>query len=216
MATITATPSSLSEGKPVVISGSGFDASTVVKVSVPALSFESEIVSDAAGFFGTDDIADHATALLTSDATNVTADDTVVIGSVTYTFKAAPTTVANEVKIGADAAATLANLKKAINLTGVSGTDYGSATVIHPTVTASTLTATTLLLYAKTGGTGGNSLASTEGSTHLAFGDTVFAGGSAASGVSAVIITPNDEGTYTVTATDGTNSASTSFVVWTK
>lgn len=216
MATIAVTPTQTEAGSPVVVTGNGFNPAAVVTVSVPEQGISSEITADQGGYFGTDDIADHAFTTLTSDATNVTADDTVTVGAVTYTFKAAPTTGANEVKIGANAAATLANLKKAINLTGVSGTDYGSATVVHPTVTASTLTATTLLLVAKTGGTGGNSLVSTEASTHLAFTSTVFAGGSAASGVSALILDFERPGTYTITATDGTNSAQTTVSVFTK
>lgn len=217
MATITVTPDPIEVGEVVSVSGDGFAASTAITVSIPQMGIESEIVSDVAGYFGTDDIADHALTTLTSDATNVTADDTVTIGSVTYTFKASVTTTANEVKIGTNAAGTLANLKKAVNLSGVGGTDYGSLTVINPDVTAYTLTATTLKLFAKTGGTAGNSLASTEASTHLSFPGATFNSGtpgSAASGVSALLFSPTHEGTYTVEATDGTTTASTTFTVW--
>jgi len=121
-----------------------------------------------------------ATATLTSDATIPTNNDTVTIGAVTYTFKTALSgggTVANEVLLGANAAAALTNLKAAINLTAGAGTTYGSGTVIHPTVVAGTLTATTLLLTAITAGTGGNSLVSTETSTHLSFAGGTFSGG---------------------------------------
>jgi len=216
MATVTVTPDDPQVGEAILITGSDFLPATVCTVGVTELGVESEITSDAAGAFGTDDVADHAVATLTSDATNVTAADTVTIGAVTYTFRASVTTTANEVKIGATAAITLANLKKAINLSGTGGTEYGSATVIHPTVTAHTLTATTLLLYAKTGGTGGNSLASTEASTHLSFGGATFSGGSATTGVSAVVYHITEPGTYTVTATDGTSSADTTVRIWTQ
>lgn len=121
-----------------------------------------------------------ASATLTSTGTAPANNDTVTIGAVTYTFKTALTgggATANEVLIGASASIALDNLKSAINLTAGGGTTYGSATVIHPTVTASTKTATTLLLVAKTSGTGGNSLASTETSAQLSFGGATFSGG---------------------------------------
>lgn len=214
-AALVVTPAEVQVGDAVAITGSGFLADTVVLVTIPEHGEAFETVSDAAGGISSDDLADRAIATLTSDATNVTADDTVTIGAVTYTFKAAPTTGANEVKIGTTAALTLANLKAAINQTGTSGTDYGSGTVIHPTVTAGALTATTLRLYAKTAGTGGNSLTSTEASTHLAFGGVVFAGGAASTGVSALLYTPTQATPFTVNATDGTNTATATVRVWT-
>lgn len=196
------------------MSGSGFTPAAVVTVSVVGAGVSSEITADAGGYFGTDDVADHATATLTSDTVIPTANDTVTVGAVTYTYKASVTTTANEVALGASAAAALQNLKHAINLTGTPGTHYGSATVIHPTVEASTLTATTLLLVAKTGGTGGNSLASTEASTHLSFGGSTFSGGSASSGVSSLLFTAEHPGTMEFSATDGTNTATTEVTVW--
>lgn len=59
-------------------------------------------------------------------ATNPTADDTVTIAGVTFTFKATASATAGEVDIGASAAATQANLRAAINGTGTGdGSDYG-------------------------------------------------------------------------------------------
>lgn len=213
-AALTVTPAEVQVGDPVVISGTGFLADTVVTVSIPETGESFEVVSDAAGGISSDDLADRAIATLTSDGTNVTAADTVTIGAVTYTFRASVTTTANEVLIGADAATSLANLKKAINLSGTGGTEYGSLTVIHPTVTAAALTATTLRLYAKTAGTGGNSLTSTEASTHLSFGGAVFAGGAASTGVSPLLFTPTNNAPFTVNATDGTNTASARVLVF--
>lgn len=215
MATLTATPDNVLRSREVSFVGEGFAADSVVTIEVDRLHVASEIVTDANGDFGSDDVADSAFALLTSDATNVVEDEAVTIGAVTYTFKDAVTTVANTVKVGADAAASLVNLKHAINLTGTPGTHYGSETVIHPTVTATTITATTLRLVAKVGGTAGNSLASTETSAHLSFGGTTFAGGSAATGVSSLIIRPEVPGLYTATATDGANTATATVRVWT-
>lgn len=55
-----------------------------------------------------------------SMATQPTADDTIVVNGVTFTFKAAPS-AAGEVDLGADVDATRANLALAINGTGTPG-----------------------------------------------------------------------------------------------
>lgn len=102
-----------------------------------------------------------ATGTLTL-ALNPVADETVTIGAVTYTFKAAPIATANEVKLGASASATLDNLIAAINRTAGAGDLYGSETVIHPTVTAAAGAGDTMTLTAKTAGTEGNAIATTE------------------------------------------------------
>lgn len=215
MASLTVTPDQVKEGDQIVITGAGFDPSTVVTVSIPHFGIETEVQSDQNGDISTDDLADRAAGLLTSDATNVTAADTVTIGSVTYTFRAAVAATANEVLIGADAAETLANLKAAINDDTSQQTKYGTATVVNPDVGAGKLTATTLVLFAKTRGTGGNALASTEASTHLSFGGATLAGGAAASGISSLLFSPDEATSFDVEATDGTNEASTRIQVWT-
>jgi hypothetical protein len=205
MAAITVTPAQPLTGQVVSIVGSEFKPATVCTLQVEELGVEIEVTSDAAGYFGTTDVADHAVATLTSDATNVSAGDTVTIGSVTYRFESTMAQI-NDVKIGADAATTLANLKKAVNATGTEGTEYYAGTVINPDAAALTLTATTLLLYAKVGGTGGNALDSTEASTHLSFGGATFAGGSASSGANALLLDFEEPGTYHLHAVDdGTN-----------
>jgi hypothetical protein len=212
-ATLTVTPDEIQEGDNVDISGAGFLPNTVVLVEVLEYGASSEILSDGGGAFSNNDLVDKAVATLTSDGTNVTADDTVTVDSVTYTFKAAVTTTANEVKIGADAAESLANLKHAINLDGTAGV-YGSATVVHPTVGAGALTATTLQLYAKTGGTAGNSLVSTEASTHLSFGGTTFSGGAVATGISSLTFAPIDQRPITIRASDGVSTVTVTKAVW--
>lgn len=212
MATLIVTPSPASVGDDLLIVGEGFEPSTLCVVKCDEVGWQSEITSDAAGLFGTDDVADHAVATLTSTGTNVADNDTVTLGGRAYRFKNT-LAQADDVKIGASASATLDNLKACINQTGVSGTDY-FATTIHATITAGKKTATTILFYAKTGGTGGNSLGSTEGSTQLSFGGATFSGGAAATGVSAIIFSPTDVGTYDFSATDGTNTATASVRVF--
>lgn len=98
----------------------------------------------------------------------------------------------NEVLIGADAAASFANLLSAINLTGSKGLDYGDAgggspMTINADVTATLQAAGQLLLTAKASGASGNSVTLTSDVANVAiydeFGDKVGAtlvGGTAA------------------------------------
>lgn len=130
---------------------------------------------------GNQDDAVKASGTLTSTGTAPSNNDTVTIDSQTYTFKTSLTasTTANEVLIGANAAASLTNLKAAINGAAGGGTQYGSLTTAHATVDAGTLTATTLALTAKLAGTAGNSIATTEASSQLSFGEATLSGGTA-------------------------------------
>lgn len=111
------------------------------------------------------------TTTLTSTGVAVAAE-TMTIGGVTYTFRAAVTnTIPNEIKIGAAATNTLDNIKDAINgtaIVGVPGTDYSSSTKRNPLVTAGAKNATTLVLTATDTNIGG-STATTETMTNFAF-----------------------------------------------
>jgi predicted RecA/RadA family phage recombinase len=120
-----------------------------------------------------------ASGTITSDATAPSDGDTVTIGSTVYTYKTALTEPAEayEVLIGASAAAALDNLKAAINADEAgAGTTFGTGTVAHPTVEATTNTNTTQVVVAKTAGSAGNDIATTEASTHLAWGATTLFG----------------------------------------
>jgi hypothetical protein len=103
---------------------------------------------------------------------------TVVCGGKTYTFQTTLTDVDGNVLIGADAAASLTNLKAAINLGAGAGTLYATAMTVNPQVKATTLTATTLKIVAKVPGTIGNLLATTETQTNASWTSTVMASGS--------------------------------------
>lgn len=118
-----------------------------------------------------------------------TADDTITVGSVTYTLKAAPTTVANQVKIGATAAETAANLIAAVNKAAGGGTAYGSNTVAHPDVQAESLGGAIVGITAKVPGLAGNALATTETGTNTSFGAATLTGGEDAFGVKPIGIT---------------------------
>lgn len=125
-----------------------------------------------------------AYSTITSDATAPADGDTVSIGNfngpaTVYTFKTTLTGAAYEVLIGADAAAALVNLKKAINNAGTAGTNYGVGTEQHRSVVASTITTTTILVTANRPGTAGNAITTTETSSHLSWTSTVMASGAA-------------------------------------
>lgn len=121
-----------------------------------------------------------ATQTLTSTGVNVSNNDTVTIGSTTYTFKttlSSSPAVANEVKIGADAATSLDYLKIAINNSGgTQGTEYSYGTTAHPRVTATTNTNTTQVVEARRKNYG-NSIATTETAATLSWGAATLTGG---------------------------------------
>lgn len=141
--------------------------------------------------------ADYAKGTLTSDATNVSDGDTVVCGatggtSITYRFKTA-LLAPYDVLIGANAAGSLVNLKKAINGTGTAGTDYANGTLVNPDIIAAAITSTTLVVWFRTLGTAGNSYTTTETSSHLSWGGATLAGGVTAAGATFTL----DQNTYT-------------------
>lgn len=211
-ATLTVTPAEVQAGDPVTVVGAGFlpQAKVTVGITEVGESFSENTQPD--GSFSTAAVAAEAFGTLTM-AGNAVAAETVVVGAVTYTWRASVAATANEVLVGATAAISLQNLKDAINLTGTTA-QYGSATVVNPTVGAGAITATTLVLYAKTGGTAGNALATTETMTNASFGGTTLANGAAASTLLPMGFTPSSSTPFTVTATDGTNSATASVRVW--
>ena len=138
-----------------------------------------------------------AAATLTSTGTAPANNDTVTIGSRTYTFKTTLTGAANEVLIGASAAAALDNLKSAINATAGAGTTYGTGTTAHADVTATTNTDTTQVIEAKTTGPSGNGIATSESSAQLSWGGTATTGGQANS-VATIPTAVATGSTYTV------------------
>lgn len=103
------------------------------------------------------------------------ADETVTIGSVTYTLKAAPA-AANEIDIGATADETADNLVAAINGGAGEGTAYGTGTDPHPQVVASKGASGVVELQARQAGQAGE-VATTETSAVAAFGAATLTGG---------------------------------------
>ena len=132
-------------------------------------------------------IPKRASGLLTLTA-NPLNDETVVLDTKTYTFQTTLTNVDGNVLIGADQDDSLANLIAAMDLSAaaledkVSGTHYAGLTVAHTTITSKRTEFTgEMAVLAGVGGTGGNSLATTETLSNGDFGSGVLIGGTDAS-----------------------------------
>jgi len=119
-----------------------------------------------------------ATGTLTIAAT-VANGDTCTIRSKVYTFQTTLTDADGNVLIGADFAASKANLIAAINLGAGAGTTYAASMTIHPEVTASDPGGNDMLVTAKLGGTAPNAYATTETFTDALniWGAATLAGG---------------------------------------
>jgi hypothetical protein len=119
-----------------------------------------------------------ATQTLTASGV-FTAGETVTAGDVTYTIVTTLSSpaVRNEVLRGANAAATIDNLKAAINGDAGAGTTYSLGTVANPQVVATTNTDTTQVVEAYTVGTAGNTIITTETCANAAWGAATLAGG---------------------------------------
>ena len=116
-----------------------------------------------------------ATATLTSSG-QVNDGDTVEIDGKTYTYKAILSDTDGFVKIGVTQALSMENLRRAINLDGVAGTNYALSTTLHPTVSA-TDTATTVDITAKANGTEANAIILAENSVELDWDNATMTGG---------------------------------------
>lgn len=132
-----------------------------------------EVTADVLAKGGVQPIS--ATGIYTATA-NLSNSDTITIGSKVYTFQTSLAAGDGHIFIGANLTATLANLVKAIMLTGVAGTDYGVGTVADINVSA-TSDATHVNLTARVGGTVGNSIATTDTSTNGSFANSTLLGG---------------------------------------
>lgn len=123
----------------------------------------------------------HAVQTLTSTGTFTNAQ-TVACGGKTYTTQTTLTDSDGNVLIGADAEATHANLKAAINLEAGAGTTYATSMTLNKQVKATAVTATTTTVKAKIPGTVGNNIPTTENQTNAAWGAAALAGGTGDAG----------------------------------
>ena len=116
-----------------------------------------------------------ATGTLTN-ATNFLNGETVTIDGKVYTFQTTLTDADGNVQIGGTVALSHENLRRAINLDGVSGTNYATSMTLHPTVSA-TDGATTTVVTAKVAGTAGNAIATTHTTATGSWGGATLSGG---------------------------------------
>lgn len=113
---------------------------------------------------------------------------TITIGDVTYTAvielseTSGATAVTNQILWVTSEAVFLDNVKLAINQTGIAGTNYSTGTTQHPLVIATTNANNSQVIQAKSVGTGGNSIATTDTLGNYAWTSTVMASGTGANG----------------------------------
>ena len=122
-----------------------------------------------------------------SDAGATTAAATVTIGTTVYTFVVelsetqGATAVPYEVLAGANIAASLDNLKLAINGTGTAGTHYSTGTVAHTLVVATTNTDTAQTIRGRVVGASLDTTPTTETLANTTWADTTLGGGTGVS-----------------------------------
>ena len=103
----------------------------------------------------------------------VTDEGKLVLSGQAYRFKNV-LAAAFDVLIAGTASGTLDNLKAAVNLTGVAGTDYGTGTTVHPTCRGRAKTATTLIVEANLASLVPELLPVAESSAQLSWGSTTL------------------------------------------
>lgn len=115
-----------------------------------------------------------------------TAAATLTIGTRTYTAvielseTSGATAVADQILWVTSEAVFLDNIKKAINQTGIAGTDYSTGTYKNYDVYATTNDNTTQVIVARNAGTAGNAIATTETLGNYSWTSTVMASGTGA------------------------------------
>lgn len=147
-----------------------------------------------------------ASGTLTVSGGNIIATDTVTVDAAFYEFTAGSVdagspdgTVGNPylINLGASDTDALSNLKNALNITGVAGADYSTATQINVNVDGFSSDDTTLVVKARVRGAGGNAIPIAETGANIAWGAATLANGGneALNGVA----TPDDVGMVSLT-----------------
>jgi phosphatidylserine decarboxylase len=107
----------------------------------------------------------------------LTNTETVVVDGKTYTIQSSLTDSDGNVLQGATVSDTLNNLVAAITLGPGKGTLYAVSTTLHPTVLAARGAGDTMVVTAKTLGTSGNSITTTETTVNASWGGATLSGG---------------------------------------
>lgn len=108
-------------------------------------------------------------------------NDTVTIGSKTYTFKTALTPTEGEVLLNGGGDAALLNLIRAINHSGTPGTDYKCAAANTQVTAATSVTSHAFAVTAIVPGISGDAIATTDTAANLSWGAATLTGGTSVS-----------------------------------
>lgn len=122
----------------------------------------------------------HSTGVLTG-TTNPEDGDTVTIGSVVYRFKDSLTATNDVKRHASDMDTSMGNLIKAINASGTPETDYKGITSPSSVIASGTLISHAFTVTAVEAGIGGDLIATTTTSTHIAWGAALMSGGATVS-----------------------------------
>lgn len=172
---------------PIAINGTIASGTTPSVAFVAGAAYEHLFITDGTLLQYYDGEA-AATGTLTVSGGNIVATDTFEIDGVYYEWTAGSVdagspagTLADPwlVNLGASDTDALANAVKALNASGVAGTDYSTALTAHLTVEGVTSDATTMDVRARTRGTGGNSITTTETGSNIAWSAATLEGGGA-------------------------------------
>ena len=174
----------------------------IVTAILPGVAGNAITISASSTCFGWSQIAATGTLIASCPGAN---NDTITIGTETYTLKTVLTGAAGEILIGATAAITAFNLMSAINGAAGAGIIYGTGTTASTQVTA-VLNGTIITLTAIVAGSSGNSIATTSTSLCFAFTASTLTGGGTATTLSGGgVDTTVDLGTViNVTVNNGT------------
>ena len=141
-----------------------------------------------------------------------TAADVVEIGGVYYQFVASNVNAGSPagsvtdpwlVLIGLELAGSITNLGAAIDNSGTPGGQYSSAVTAHPTVETRRVEPTRLIVQARTAGTGGNSITTTETGSGMSWGAGTLLDGGIHALVAVPVPTGGTESAVSVTTLAG-------------
>ena len=108
----------------------------------------------------------------------IVADETVVIGGKTYTFKATPAADGDvQYDVGDDHQVNAENLRKAVNLEGTAGTEYHAEMTRNPYCDASWDGTDVLTIYARVAGAVGNLIPVTVGTSGITLDNALLENG---------------------------------------
>lgn len=119
---------------------------------------------------------------VTTDAATLTLGDRTYTAVIDLAETLGLTAVPDQILWVTSEAVFLDNIKKAVNGSGIAGTNYSTGTTAHEDVIATTNTDTTQVFNARLLGTGGNSIVTTDTLGNYAFTSTVMASGAGAEG----------------------------------